>query len=128
MLGILTFLICVKGLTCTIKDVNGLVMTFSNSISTSSLGDRLRLLTMTSESLYRYPDAISIGSRINTDNQLNMSWTVAPPKARRNSFFSRACPMETMVLVTLVPMLAPMTIGMACLTYKTVWRKGMVGE
>merc|ERR1719334_378661 len=48
-----------------------------------------------------------------TVSQLNMSWTVAQAKARRNSSRSPICVKDTMVLVTLVPMLAPMIIGMA---------------
>jgi len=55
-----------------------------------------------------------------THSQLNMSCTVAPPKALRNWFFSPDWPMETMVLVTDVPMLAPMIIGMAILTLSTI--------
>ena len=53
----------------------------------------------------------SSGSSMPTVNQLNMSWTVAPANARRKSFLDTICPMETMVLVTEVPILAPMTIG-----------------
>ena len=54
-----------------------------------------------------------------TLSQLNMSWTVAPAKARRKSFLFVICPIETIVLVTEVPMLAPITIGMASCTVKT---------
>ena len=56
---------------------------------------------------------------MSTDSQLNISCTVAPAKARRNSLRSAACASETMVLVTDVPMLAPITIGMAGSTSKT---------
>ena len=45
-----------------------------------------------------------------------MSCTVAAAKARRNSSRCDACMSETMVLVTEVPMLAPMMMGIACLT------------
>ena len=61
----------------------------------------------------------SKGRNMITDSQLNMSWTTAPAKARRNSFRSAACARETMVLVTDVPMLAPITIGIAGSTCKT---------
>ena len=61
----------------------------------------------------------SKGRNMITDSQLNMSWTTAPAKARRNSFRSAACARETMVLVTEVPMLAPITIGIAGSTCKT---------
>ena len=55
--------------------------------------------------------------------QLNISWTVAPPKARRNWFLSPAMVMATMVLVTDVPMFAPITMGMAVRTTRTVKSK-----
>jgi hypothetical protein len=48
-----------------------------------------------------------------------MSWTVAPAKALRNSFLSLACPRETIVLVTEVPILAPITTGIALSTDRT---------
>ena len=48
-----------------------------------------------------------------TVSQLNMSWIVAPANARLNSRWFPDCAMDTNVLVTLVPMFAPMTIGMA---------------
>lgn len=60
-----------------------------------------------------------MGRRTRTDSQLNMSWTVAPAKARRNSFLLDECANETIVLVTDVPMFAPMTIGMAVFTDRT---------
>ena len=63
--------------------------------------------------------AASSGSSTMTDSQLNMSWTVAPAKARRNWFLSADCAMDTMVLVTDVPMLAPITMGMAGRTSMT---------
>lgn len=65
------------------------------------------------------PVRTSIGRRTMTASQLNMSWTVAPANARRKSPTSVIWPMETSVLVTEVPMLAPITIGIACLTSKT---------
>ena len=48
-----------------------------------------------------------------TVSQLNMSWIVAPAKALLNSLGFPDCAIDTNVLVTLVPMLAPMIIGMA---------------
>ena len=57
--------------------------------------------------------AHSSGSKMMTDNQLNMSCTVAAENALLNWFLSPTCAMETSVLVTLVPMLAPIIIGMA---------------
>ena len=58
----------------------------------------------------------SIGSKIETAKTLKKSWTVAAANARLNSADWRTCPNETSVLVTVVPMLAPMTIGTACST------------
>lgn len=99
--------------------------------------------------MYRTPVATSRGRRISTDSQLKKSWTVAPAKALevnehshdtvseviiqhvshnlyqyaliylRNSFRSPACIIATMVLVTDVPMLAPMMIGTADWTSST---------
>ena len=43
---------------------------------------------------------------------------VAPAKARLKSFLV-ICPIDTIVLVTDVPMLAPITIGMASFTVNT---------
>ena len=63
--------------------------------------------------------AISTTKRTMTVSQLNMSWTVAAAKARRNSFRSPIWVKETIVLVTEVPMLAPITIGMASETVRT---------
>jgi len=59
-----------------------------------------------------------------TLSQLNMSWTVAPANARLNSFRLPDCAMETIVLVTLVPIFAPMIIGMAGPTSITEEKKG----
>ena len=53
---------------------------------------------------------------MSTASQLNISCTVAPPKALRNSFLSPDWAMDTMVFVTDVPILEPMMIGMAGLT------------
>ena len=69
------------------------------------------------------PVAISNGRRMNTVSQLNMSCTVAPAKALLNSPLSEICPMATMVLVTEVPMLAPISMGMDVLMSRTVRRK-----
>lgn len=65
---------------------------------------------------YSLPVNHSSGRRIDTVNQLNMSWTVAPANARRKSFLLVICPIETMVLVTEVPMFAPITMGIAFCT------------
>jgi len=48
-----------------------------------------------------------------------MSCTVAPPNARLNSFLFPDMDMETIVLVTEVPILAPMMIGTASFTGMT---------
>ena len=58
----------------------------------------------------------SIGSIKATVRTLNMSCTMAAPNARRNSSLADTCPMDTSMLVTLVPILAPMTIGTAVAT------------
>ncbi|MNR31413.1 hypothetical protein D3C85_1489220 [compost metagenome] len=50
---------------------------------------------------------------MNTASRLKKSCTVAAAKARRNSPLSRMWPSETMVLVMVVPRLAPITMGMA---------------
>ena len=47
-----------------------------------------------------------------------MSCTVAAAKARRNSFLSPDCARAKIVDVTDVPMLAPITSEIACLTVK----------
>ena len=62
---------------------------------------------------------ISRGKRTMTESQLNMSWTVAAANARRNSLRSPIWVNETIVLVTEVPILAPITIGIATLTERT---------
>ena len=59
------------------------------------------------------PNASSSGSRTRTLSQLKKSWTVAPAIARRNSSGRVMWPIETIVLVTVVPMLAPMMTGTA---------------
>mmetsp|Transcript_89084 Transcript_89084/g.252574 ORF Transcript_89084/g.252574 Transcript_89084/m.252574 type:complete len:237 (+) Transcript_89084:879-1589(+) len=59
------------------------------------------------------PTTSSSGISTATESMLNMSWTVAPAKARSSSARSPICPMETMVLVTEVPMFAPMMTGTA---------------
>ena len=66
------------------------------------------------------PVITSIGNRTSTVSQLKISWTVAPAKALRKSSLLVICPIDTMVLVTEVPMLAPITIGKASLTVRTV--------
>ena len=59
------------------------------------------------------PKANSSGSKIITDNTLNISWCVAAEKARLNSFPLLMCPIDTIVFVTVVPMFAPIIIGIA---------------
>ncbi len=51
-------------------------------------------------------------------NALKKSCTVAVAKARRNSSPRRTWPSDTSVLVTVVPMLAPITIGTAASTVR----------
>jgi len=62
------------------------------------------------------PVIISSGSNMITAIQLNMSWTVAPANALLKSALLVICPRATIVLVTDVPMLAPIIIGMAVFT------------
>ncbi len=69
----------------------------------------------------RYPEIISRGRRTRTVSQLNMSWTVAAAKARRKFVRSPIWPNDTNVFVTDVPMLAPITIGMAWLNKINFW-------
>lgn len=64
-------------------------------------------------------ETISTMKRTITVNQLNMSCTVAPAKALRNSFLLAICVKETIVLVTEVPIFAPMMIGIAIVTVIT---------
>ena len=86
----------------------------------------------------RNPEAISMGSNTITAHQLNMSCTVAPEKANLtkntclrfqifyvnvksfpsdlNDSLSAIWVKDTMVLVTEVPMLDPMTMGTAVVT------------
>ena len=59
------------------------------------------------------PKAISIGNSIMTANTLKKSCTVAAAKARLNSLPRFICPMETIMLVTVVPILAPIIMGIA---------------
>merc|ERR1719238_1135894 len=96
--------------------VNGLVMTLRMSGGFSP--DVRASGRSAPETSYRYPVAASIGRRTRTERKLNMSWTVAAAKARRNSSRSVDCASATIVEVTDVPMLAPMMSEMACLTVK----------
>ena len=50
---------------------------------------------------------------MHTLSRLKKSWTVAPANALLNSSFRVMCPKETKTLVTVVPMLAPMMMGIA---------------
>ena len=61
-----------------------------------------------------------------TVSQLKQSWTVAPAKASSNCLLSDIWVRETRVLVRLVPMLAPITIGMDVRTSKTGRRIGWI--
>ncbi|CAI7994183.1 Type IV pilus assembly ATPase PilB, partial [Geodia barretti] len=61
----------------------------------------------------RKPVAISSGSRMPTAIRLNKSWQVATAKARRSSWPALRCPRAAIVFVTVVPTLAPITMGMA---------------
>ena len=53
-----------------------------------------------------------------TEHQLKQSCTVAAENARSNCSTSVTCVRDTKVLVMLVPILAPITIGMAVLTLR----------
>jgi hypothetical protein len=59
------------------------------------------------------PKALSIGNSKITANTLKKSCTVAAENARLNSFPRLICPMETIILVTVVPILAPIIMGIA---------------
>ena len=96
--------------------VNGFVKTFRKS---GGLEDPLvspKVATIAPVIFSKYPVHTSTVTRVITDSQLNMSWTVAQAKALLNSSLSDIWVKETMVLVTEVPMLAPMIMGMAVLT------------
>ena len=54
-----------------------------------------------------------------TASQLNISCTVAPAKALLNSSLLVICPIDTIVFVTDVPMLAPITMGIDVCTVST---------
>lgn len=75
------------------------------------------------DGLYK-PVIASSGRSTMTVSQLKTSWTVAPAKARLNSFLLPICPIDTIVFVTEVPMLAPMMIGMASPTDNTEKKTG----
>ena len=57
---------------------------------------------------------------MSTVSQLKKSWIVAPAKALLNSLLSIDCVNATKVLVTEVPMLAPITMKIADLKGKTI--------
>ena len=61
----------------------------------------------------RMPNINSSGRMMATAITLKKSCIVAAVNARRNSSERRACPSETSVFVTVVPMLAPMIMGTA---------------
>ncbi len=67
----------------------------------------------------RMPVSSSSGSSTATVSRLKTSWTVAAATARLNSTGRRMLPTDASVLVTLVPMLAPITIGTAAPTLST---------
>lgn len=64
--------------------------------------------TSTSVRRRRYPVRTSTGSKMATVSKLNMSWTVAPATARAKFSALCTCVTATIVLVTEVPMFAPM--------------------
>ncbi|CSA26628.1 Uncharacterised protein [Vibrio cholerae] len=68
------------------------------------------------ETFSKIPNIISRGRKISTARRLKKSWMVALAKARRNSSLQRIWPRLTRVLVTVVPILAPITIGIAVST------------
>ena len=61
----------------------------------------------------RYPVSSSRGNITDTQIKLKKSCTVAALMARLNSSRRLTCPRDTSVLVTVVPILAPMMMGMA---------------
>ena len=61
----------------------------------------------------KIPNAISNGNSIITAITLKKSCTVAAAKARLNSLLLLIWPIDTRILVIVVPMFAPMIIGMA---------------
>ena len=90
--------------------VNGSVKTLSSFWSVFLLSLRSRTLIIRPVKPFKYPLITSNGRKTSTESQLKLSWTTAPAKARRNSFRSAAWAKETMVLVTEVPMFAPITM------------------
>lgn len=84
---------------------------------------KFNLSTMISVVCSKYPKDTSIGRRAMTVSQLNISWTVAAANAKPNSFRFEACIKETMVFVIEVPMLAPITIGIAFRTEITLFMR-----
>jgi len=66
--------------------------------------------------LSKYLVVVSIGKRINAVRRLKISCIVEQLSARLNSSLLVTWLMATSVFVTVVPMLAPMTIGMALRT------------
>lgn len=126
--------------------VSGSVRTFRSSGASFSLLS-CRTLTTACDSRLNNPLAASRGRSTKTDIQLKQSWTVAPEKALEwtvsgfyfclhiliqttnvqlylsNSSLSATCMSATIVLVTDVPMLEPMIIGMADSTVNTVQQR-----
>ena len=66
--------------------------------------------------LLMMPKNTSRGNRMATASTLKKSCTVAAANARRNSLDCRMWPSDTSVLVTVVPMFAPIAIGTASST------------
>ena len=99
--------------------VSGSVTTLSSFWFVLLPSERWRSLMISPVKRRKYPVITSNGSNTSTDSQLKMSWTTAPANARRNSFRSLAWANETMVLVTVVPTFAPITIGIAGFTGRT---------
>ena len=95
------------------------ILTFSFTKMRLKVSAKLMAAILSRPQCVNSPVAASNGRRTITDNQLNISWTVAPAKARRNSSRSPDWARDTTVLVTDVPMFAPMMIGMAGRTSRT---------
>lgn len=108
-------------LTETIRPVSGFVRALRNSgFSTVPLFSVFGMdCMMALDTSNRYPVATSTGSKTNTHSQLNISWTVAAANDLLNWFRSAVWPMATIVLVTVVPMLVPIIMGMAGFTGRT---------
>lgn len=95
-----------------IEEVTGFIMIFKG-LTKVNPPMSLNLSAITEADFSMKWNFISRGKRIMTADRLKKSWTVAPAKAFLNSSLRVMCPKETNMLVTVVPMFAPMTMGMA---------------